>query len=214
MSMEPSSISNAPSKPLANLSTILLIPNLIGYFRIFMLVCAVAIAFVQPFWSFIAFFISGLLDMADGYCARRLKQESKMGAVLDFAIDRSTDVAIFMILVIVYPKAWIILSLILMLDIFSHICQLYSTIFLKIDNHKLVDKSHGILLWAYYTKRAFLVFGCLSYGLLLAMFYLYHFYPMPVLLYLILLFAPGFIFKVVVHCLQITRVFRVVSQMG
>ena len=188
-----------------------LIPNLVGYFRIALLIAVLFIAFSHPVLTFVLYFIGGNLDAVDGYLARRLNQTSKIGTILDYATDRASDIVVFMILATVYPHWWSVFVLLLMLDIFSHICQVYSTVFSTQKSHKLIGRSQGSLLSLYYTNRAVLYFTCASHDLWLGCMYLLHFYPMHWLFVLQFFLLPGFIFKVIIHLMQIWAVFHRVS---
>lgn len=195
-----------------NTSSLLLIPNLIGYCRIVLLIGVVLFALAHPVLTVVLYFISGNLDAIDGLCARKLNQESRIGIILDYAIDRASVVVLFMILSILYVHEWEFFCFLLMLDIFSHICQVYSTVFMKLNSHKSVGKQQGLILRLYYSNRSVLYFACASHDLWLACLYLYYFYPLKSILYISLIFLPGFIFKVIIHLSQITSVFKTVSQ--
>ena len=188
-----------------------LAPNLIGYIRIALLVSVLFIAFNYPLLTFILYFIGGNLDAVDGYLARRLNQTSKVGTILDYATDRASDIVVFMILAALYPQWWALFVLLLMLDIFSHICQVYSTVFSTEKSHKLIGKSQGSLLSLYYTNRVVLYFTCASHDLWLGCMYLLHFFPLHWLFILQFFLLPGFVFKCVIHLLQIWTVFHKVS---
>jgi len=191
--------------------TLLLLPNLIGYIRIALIILVIFIAFRHPVLTFIVYFIAGNLDAVDGYLARRLNQESKIGTILDYAVDRAGEVVLFFILATLYPSAWSFFCLLLILDIFSHICQLYSTVFSSQQSHKHIGKQQGGVLGLYYSNRIVLYCACASYDLWLGSLYLYHFFPSTGLYYLSILLLPGFVFKVIVHIMQIISVFRTVS---
>ncbi len=195
-------------------SSLWLLPNIIGYIRIILLLSVVFIAFSRPLLTFIIYLVAANLDAVDGFLARKLNQQSKLGAILDYATDRGSDVLMFLMLAVLYKEAWSFFCFLLMLDIFSHICQLYSTVFLKQESHKNIGKQQGRLLNLYYSSRPVLYYACASYGLWLACWYLHYFYPLAWMYYLSFVFLPGFVFKVVVHFIQVVSVFRMVSMMG
>lgn len=190
------------------------IPNLIGYFRISLLFVTIFNATTSPIVAFISQLVGGNLDGLDGYCARRFNQESRLGQVLDYAIDRASTVVTFMILAVLYPSHWAFFCLMLALEIFSHICQVYSTVFSSEQSHKLVGHKQSFLLRQYYTNRWVLCFACASHDLWLGLIYLYYFFPHATLLYLTFICLPGFILKTLVHLIQIFSVFRFVTQEG
>jgi len=189
-----------------------LIPNLIGYVRIALLFVTVFNAMTAPIIAFISQFVGGSFDGLDGYCARRFNQESRLGRVLDYAVDRASTVIIFMILAMLYPTHWTFFCLMLALDIFSHICQVYSTVFSNQSSHKMVGHKQSFLLRQYYTNRKVLFFACASHDMWLGFMYLYYFFPHATFLYLTFVCLPGFILKTLIHLIQIFSVFRFVTQ--
>ena len=188
-----------------------LIPNLIGYSRIIFLFVGMVFALHQPIVAFIAFFISANLDALDGYCARRFNQSSKLGAALDFATDRVTVTVFIVILIILYQSYWLWLALLLVLDIFSHICQIYATVFVKSEHHKHIAHHQGRWLMLYYSHRGVLYATCALHDGFLISLYLYYFYANTFFVMTLLLCLPGFLFKIAIHLLQITSVFRLLS---
>lgn len=194
-------------------SALLTLPNLIGYFRVALIVVVIFTAFKHPLLTFVLYFVSANLDAVDGYLARRLGQVSKLGTVLDYAIDRGSDTVLFMILATVYREWWSFFCLMLMLDIFSHICQVYSTVFSTQKSHKQVGKRQGLLLGLYYSNRKVLYWACASHDLWLGCLYLLYFFPSSWLFYVSFIFLPGFAFKVLIHVLQILNACKRVAAM-
>ena len=72
-------------------SVIYYIPNIINYFRVIFLILMICYIRKKPFHSFVAMFISGMLDVLDGKLARYLNESSKFGAFLDFMFDKLTS---------------------------------------------------------------------------------------------------------------------------
>ena len=71
------------------------VPNLICYFRL-LLVGIGCISFKQNAQIGIVFiWISGFLDIFDGYFARKLKQTTLIGEYLDMLCDRITDAVVW-----------------------------------------------------------------------------------------------------------------------
>lgn len=66
----------------------LFVPNLIGYARIITAAAALIIMPKYPRVCTMVYFVSCMLDVADGQAARKLGQTSKFGAVLDMVTDR------------------------------------------------------------------------------------------------------------------------------
>jgi phosphatidylglycerophosphate synthase len=72
-------------------SVIYYVPNLINYVRAICLIIMIYYIRKKPFHSFVAMFISGLLDVVDGKLARYTNETSKWGALMDFAFDKFTS---------------------------------------------------------------------------------------------------------------------------
>merc|ERR1711907_796842 len=93
------------------------VPNLIGYARVVLnIACCFTFFshFVLTFWMSLTSFV---LDLFDGYYARKLNQCSKLGIVLDMVTDR-TGTAIFLLGLSHHYKAYVPLwGSLLMLDI-------------------------------------------------------------------------------------------------
>ncbi len=187
---------------------LLYVPNIIGYVRIVFLAVFILCAFRMPVLAFWAYAFSSLLDAADGYTARKFNQISKLGTTLDFAIDRATIVALELVLAMVYRDLWMLFATLMMLDIFSHLCQLYFTVFSKTDSHKSQSIKQGRWLQLYYGSRAVLFISCFSHDGFLLLWYIYHFTGHTGFLYASILFLPGFVFKIAIHCLQISNTFQ------
>lgn len=195
-----------PAKP--KTPVYLYVPNIIGYIRIIFLILFVLCAFRFPVFALCCMIISAILDAVDGFAARKLQQISKLGTTLDFALDRASIAAIELVLALIYPSFWMFFAGLLMLDIFSHLCQLYYTVFSGTDSHKSQSIAKGKLLSLYYNSRSVLFSTCFSHdGFLLAWFG-YHFTGAQAFLYLAVIFTPGFLFKIAIHGLQISNTFQ------
>ena len=101
-------------------STLLYIPNLIGYLRIFLLLLSTYYATLPNprillFSSLYA--TSALLDAVDGFVARALNQCSNLGSVLDMITDRLTTASLCIILTQYYPKYTCAFILAISLDV-------------------------------------------------------------------------------------------------
>jgi len=57
------------------------IPNILTLLRLPL--AGLIILFANSFWKFVFLFLSVLFDVLDGYLARKLKQSSQLGAILD-----------------------------------------------------------------------------------------------------------------------------------
>ena len=112
-------------------------PNLIGYVRVVSGLAAFLYAFDSPStstcapWFVYLYAISYFLDALDGVAARRFKQESTFGAVLDMVTDRVCTAGLLAGLAHVYAvrngAGWehIVCVWLIMLDVGSHWLQMY-----------------------------------------------------------------------------------------
>merc|ERR1711916_282067 len=125
----------------------LYVPNLIGYARIVGMLASFCFAFDRP-WLFLGcYWLSFMLDAADGYAARLLNQSSKFGAVLDMATDRVATNALVFILSHLYPRFTVWFLVLCCLDLGSHK-----------DSSAERD---GVLVTLYYTSRPVLGGVCM-----------------------------------------------------
>lgn len=86
------------------LKILLYIPNIIGYFRILLLILSYTLQKTSFRLFFLTYFLSFALDALDGIAARALNQCSKFGALLDMLTDRmATLVIIFICLQLEIP---------------------------------------------------------------------------------------------------------------
>jgi CDP-diacylglycerol---glycerol-3-phosphate 3-phosphatidyltransferase len=78
-------------------------PNMFTYFALGVNSCAAALFATGQFrWAAGALFLAAFLDMADGQVARRVGQVTAFGAFLDSTLDRYSDLALYMGLVVHY----------------------------------------------------------------------------------------------------------------
>jgi CDP-diacylglycerol--glycerol-3-phosphate 3-phosphatidyltransferase len=87
------------------------IPNIITFTRI-MLVPVFVIIFYLPnqwsyIWAAILFAAAGATDWFDGFLARKMNQETKLGAFLDPVADKLMVVTAIVLLVGVHANAWL-----------------------------------------------------------------------------------------------------------
>ncbi|KAI5132337.1 uncharacterized protein NESG_01063 [Nematocida ausubeli] len=145
-------------------STLLYIPNIIGYVRVVLL-------FISLFFSknifVILYSISYLLDSLDGYAARRFKQESKLGYILDMATDRASSAVLILRVVDAYPKMFIILGAFLMMDVLSHFFCVVCTCSSKVSHKVHASTSIASRILSFYYARPVLFTVCLGSELFL-----------------------------------------------
>lgn len=136
------------------------VPNLIGYARVLLNIACCFTFFshyVLTFWMYLTSFV---LDLFDGYYARKLKQCSKLGIVLDMVTDR-TGTAIFLLGLSHHYQQWVPLwASLLMLDIISHWMQMYSSVVAGHASHKDTQASQFFLLRLYYSPHKYFFGYC------------------------------------------------------
>jgi cardiolipin synthase (CMP-forming) len=93
-------------------------PNLITLVR-FILIPVFVVLVVQdhPGWALVSLVGLGVTDWADGFLARRLHQESKLGKALDPLADRLSIIAIVLSLVLVGLLPWWVVAIVVIVDL-------------------------------------------------------------------------------------------------
>jgi len=78
---------------------VLTIPNLLTFLRIGLIpVFAILLAYNREGWALIVFTIAGVSDGVDGFIARRMKQESELGTIIDPIADKLLMTTAFVML--------------------------------------------------------------------------------------------------------------------
>lgn len=142
-------------------SVFMFVPNLIGYTRVVCLIYALQHAFTC--WSgFLGFYTAGaLLDAVDGWAARKMKQETKFGAVLDMVTDRVSTNMLYFVLAIMFSDKYMMFGLLAGLDYASHWFRMYAATMTG-AHHKAISATRNWLLRMYYTKKAFMLICCVA----------------------------------------------------
>ena len=145
------------------LSVYLYVPNLIGYTRVALGLYAFAHAFSDWQRCLFAYALSQLLDAADGYAARALKQSSQFGAVLDMVTDRVSSNILIMILGVLYGRDYFMgFAILAMLDYASHWFSMYASVYTGSGSHKTMNETRPWLLRIYYRSKVVLFMLCLA----------------------------------------------------
>jgi len=80
-------------------SRIITLPNVLTIFRMALTPVFVSLLFYQKFvWALTAFVVAGITDGLDGLLARRFKQQSELGRILDPIADKMMLVTSFVVL--------------------------------------------------------------------------------------------------------------------
>jgi cardiolipin synthase len=81
------------------LNTILTIPNLLTFLRMALIpVFASLLFYSYSGWALLVFLVAGVSDGVDGFLARRFKQESELGTVIDPIADKLLMTTAFVVL--------------------------------------------------------------------------------------------------------------------
>ena len=124
------------------------LPNAITILRFFGAICLLFFGVKSnAFW--VIYFVCGLSDMLDGYLARKLRCESKTGAVLDSMADLVFVACCCykLIPVLAFPKwLWIWGGVIVAIKVINQICAL--VMYKKcVFPHTIANKVTGVLLF-------------------------------------------------------------------
>ncbi|KPA74076.1 CDP-diacylglycerol--inositol 3-phosphatidyltransferase [Leptomonas pyrrhocoris] len=167
--MAPKKVTAKPSK------VFFFVPNLIGYARMMCSIVSYLVARDYPALALVLYTASFVLDAADGMAARALDQCSHFGAILDMLTDRASTAGFLVVLDgVMQPMPYrytFVLSSLLFLDVASHFCRMYASLFIKKESHKDVSDSIFSLLRIYYSNRR--VMGVFCIGQEFAYIFLY-----------------------------------------
>ncbi|CBZ28071.1 putative phosphatidyltransferase [Leishmania mexicana MHOM/GT/2001/U1103] len=144
----------------------LFVPNIIGYVRIAASIMAYLVARDYPALCLMLYASSFLLDAADGMAARALDQCSNFGAILDMLTDRASTAGFLVVLDrVLQPMPYgytCVLAILLFLDVSSHFCRMYASVFIRKDTHKDVSDSIFWLLRVYYLNNRVMSIFCIG----------------------------------------------------
>jgi CDP-diacylglycerol--inositol 3-phosphatidyltransferase len=133
------------------------IPNLIGYFRLILLIISLFLLDSLPKIALFSYFLSAILDAVDGHLARKFKQESTLGSGLDMITDRCTTTSLTIYLSSYYDLR--ILTLLVILDFSSHFLHMLKTV-KSGKSHKECDENTPFLMKLYYSNKTVLFLVC------------------------------------------------------
>eukprot|EP00324_Dicrateria_rotunda_P001848 CAMPEP_0206163390 /NCGR_PEP_ID=MMETSP1474-20131121/11382_1 /ASSEMBLY_ACC=CAM_ASM_001110 /TAXON_ID=97495 /ORGANISM="Imantonia sp., Strain RCC918" /LENGTH=206 /DNA_ID=CAMNT_0053565879 /DNA_START=28 /DNA_END=648 /DNA_ORIENTATION=- len=181
------------------LPVLLYVPNLIGYLRVVLALAGYYYALADHRVTVGCYFVSQILDAADGYAARKLGQSSSFGAVLDMVTDRASTTCLCIVLGRLYPDLVFTFTCLVMLDMFSHWYQMYATLKMGLGSHK--DVTNPILRFYYWKPVLFL--SCAGTELWYMAMYVSHFDPNPLVGTALLVALPVCAFKQVANVVQL-----------
>lgn len=147
---------------------LLYVPNLIGYARVLMTLASfILIVYVPSQWilALTLYLGSFVGDLFDGIAARKFNQCSNYGGLIDMVTDRCSTTGLLYLLSGEYgsPIFRLTYLFLILLDISSHWCQMYSTA--SLQTHHKSDKGNAgrffLVRWYY---RYYYFFGYCCVG--------------------------------------------------
>ncbi|CAM9429275.1 unnamed protein product [Ectocarpus sp. 8 AP-2014] len=122
-------------------------------------------------------------DAVDGHVARKFKQASRFGAVLDMVTDRCSTAGLLLVLSRLYDRRHAFAFLVLMfIDLFSHWMHTHRRGGYSLDlapSTRIIRTScaarRNILIRTYYDNLPFFAFCCIGAELFYVLLYLLHF---------------------------------------
>lgn len=136
------------------------VPNIIDYFRYFLVLQGMYYAFVSEKWVYFIwyYYVAIAMDVIDGAFARIFDQCSRFGSCLDMVCDRASVSMMYVILGQVYPQYNILLMGFFILDYGSHFLQFTANAVTKNTSHKnMSDPNENWLVKMYYGNKPFFV---------------------------------------------------------
>ena len=138
------------------------VPNLIGYLRVALVLCAFGNALQRPKLCLSAYFFAFVCDELDGRAARTFRQCSAFGAVLDMATDRVSTAGLMVVLAALLPTAAPLLAILLSLDVGAHWLRTAAAQAQGKHHKKVSTVATNGLLKLYYRSRIFMGYCCVS----------------------------------------------------
>lgn len=182
--------------------------------RLVLILAAFAVFNYLPYISLLCVLCFELLDMFDGYIARRTKTVSSFGTIADMILDRLTPIFCFSVLIVIFPKWASLFALLLAADLLGHMAMLYCALLSRnIQHHKLLFRSHNKILDLYYAdkglRRFVMVFCIAGYDLAMVSLIIIGLKPGVINLYFLQLILLWGASKVIIHLLHIYYSFKI-----
>ncbi|EAN89608.1 putative CDP-diacylglycerol--inositol 3-phosphatidyltransferase [Trypanosoma cruzi] len=172
--------------PKANFSSVsptqiyLFYPNIIGYVRLLLSLGSFVVLGNYPGLFLTFYTLSFVLDAADGMVARLMDQCSHFGAIFDMLTDRASTAGLLLVLnhVLQPMPDWCttLFALLVFLDVASHFCRMYVTLFFRKESHKDTSESIFSLLRLYYSNRKVMFLLCVGQEFSYILLYAYWMY--------------------------------------
>jgi len=206
--------------PTTPTQVLLYAPNLIGYSRVIFTVTALDLMICFPSQWILAiclYLASFVGDLFDGLVARRLKQTSTFGGLLDMVTDRCSTLGLLYVLGCTSkePIARLVYMLLIILDISSHWCQMYSTTALtQSKHHKAAESNEGrnFLVRAYYEHYYFFGYLCVGAEFTYIALYILQNIENDFVRSFLWICLPGCLMKQIINVFQLTSACYAVAE--
>lgn len=182
-------------------SPVFFIPNILDYVRIVLVVFAVIIFPTHPWFAIGLYVVNAILDMLDGTLARSLNQQSHLGTLLDFSIDRASITLLLASCVWAYPHLFSLFVAVMAIDIASHFAICYASAYRGGSHlHFISQGSRLLVLFSQKSMVRYLI--CTSHDVFFAIFLLNFLAPSSYWFILWIITCPGMLMKTWIHIEQ------------
>lgn len=182
-------------------SPLFFIPNILDYVRVLLLIVVICLFATHPWYAVGLYGLNSILDGLDGTLARFLNQQSKLGALLDFSIDRAAITILLGACIWAVPHLLMLFLLVMALDIGSHFAVCYASAYNNGSHLKFLAKGSSLL--CAFSQKSWVRYSiCTSHDLFFALFIINTFMPSPHWIILWVILAPGMLIKTWIHLEQ------------
>lgn len=168
---------SSQAKEKSTIDIFLYYPNLIGYGRIIFMLTSFYLAMRNWKMTVIFYLMAFAGDAIDGYVARKFKQTSTFGGVLDMVTDRVSTCGLLVILSHLYPSYLVTFVMLIVLDISSHWFHVMSVS----GHHKAKDvlENRNFILKSYYAIYPLFGYCCVGTEVFFVLLYVLHHFETP-----------------------------------
>lgn len=185
----------------AKKSPVFFIPNILDYARILLLISVVLVFTAHPWLGIWLYVVNSVLDMLDGTVARLFNQQSKLGALLDFSIDRAAITILLAGCIWIYPHLFGLFVAVMAIDIASHFAVCYANAYNGSSHLHFISQGSTLLVW--FSQKSWVRYMiCTSHDLFFGIFIANFLTPSPHWLMLWILLFPGMLLKTWIHMEQ------------
>ncbi len=182
-------------------SPLFFIPNILDYIRILLLISVVCVFPTHPWLGIWLYVINSILDMMDGTLARLLNQQSKLGALLDFSIDRASITILLGGCIWAYPQWWSWVVAIMAIDMSSHFALCYASAYSSGSHLNFISQGSQLLRW--FSQKSWVRYLiCTSHDVFFAVIVAYFLVPSSYWVMIAIVLTPGMLLKTWIHLEQ------------